>query len=142
MNNSPQDAPKTRGLGAMAMTVSAMPRFGAGGKPSGCPGRYQAIARFPAPGGLLTWTPPPGTNSCRITDVTPGMPEAYVSRVEAVKMITQVACGERTATFAVIAASKYSFTIYVISIPPPPAAGKDLMLEVEWLPQQGGRDLV
>lgn len=62
------------------------------------------------------------------------MPASYVSRVEAVKVITQVACGDHTVTFPVTAGSKYTFTIYVINVPPPPAPGVSLALEVEWLP--------
>ena len=134
MNATTHENVKTRGMSSMAVTVSAMPRFGQGGNPSGCPGVYQAIARFPAPDGLLTWTAPPGSTSCRITDVTPGMPSTYVSRVEAVRTITQVACGAQTVTFPVTAGLKYSFTIYVINVPPPPAAGQNLQLQVEWLP--------
>ncbi|MGE3309627.1 MAG: hypothetical protein AB7O66_06630 [Limisphaerales bacterium] len=123
----------TNGSGGVGTTSSAIPRFGPGGNPTGCPGTYQAIARIPAPGGLLTWTAPAGSTSCRITDVTPGMPGTYVSRVEAVKVISQVACGDTTVTFPVTAGSKYSFTIYVINVPPPPTAGVALVLEVEWL---------
>jgi hypothetical protein len=62
------------------------------------------------------------------------MPATYVSRVEAVRTITQVACGDRTVTFPVTAGFKYSFTIYVINVPPPPATGVALELQIEWLP--------
>ncbi|MBL9128035.1 MAG: hypothetical protein JNL97_10330 [Verrucomicrobiales bacterium] len=134
MNSPTQEPPKTRNLGSVPITSSAIPRFGQGGNPTGCPGIYQAIARFPAPDGLMTWTAPAGSTSCRITDVTPGMPGTYISRVEAVKVITQVACGQTTVTFPVTAGSKYTFTIYVINVPPPPTAGQSLNLQVEWLP--------
>jgi hypothetical protein len=135
MNPSSQEQSMSRSMSGVAVTSSAMPRFGPGGNPVGCPGQYQAIARIPTPTGLLTWTAPPGSTSCRITDVTPGMPATYVSRVEAVKVITQVACGDHTVTFPVTAGSKYSFTIYVINVPPPPpATGVALELQIEWLP--------
>lgn len=134
MNPSSQEPPKTRSVGSVPITSSAMPRFGQGGNPSGCPAVYQAIARIPSPSGLLTWTAPAGSTSCRITDITPGMPATYVSRVEAVKVITQVACGDHTVTFPVTAGSKYTFTIYVINVPPPPAPGQSLELQIEWLP--------
>lgn len=119
---------------SVPITASAVPTFGQGGNPSGCPGVYQAIARIPSPAGPLTWTAPSGATSCRITDVTPDMPSTYQSRVEAVRILTQVACGDTTATFNVTAGQKFTFTIYVINVPPPPASGVDLVLKVEWLP--------
>ncbi len=83
---------------------------------------------------MMTWTAPPGSRSCRTADVTPDMPSTYVSRVEAVKGLTQCACGPGSGTFPVSAGSKYTFAIYVINYPPPPAGTQSLELQVEWLP--------
>jgi hypothetical protein len=105
--------------------------LGGGTKPN-CPGTFTAAVTFKDPATGSAWfTPPAGSTSATITDVS-GLPTPYLSNVESLESFTtRKACATTSVTFTVSANRRYQFTTYVTSSPPP-GTGTILKLQIQY----------
>lgn len=125
-------APMSAALGTNgpAIIVGGTIILGGGSKPN-CPGVFTAAVTFKEATGSAWFTPPAGSTSATITDVS-GLPSPYLSNVESVESFTtRKACATTSVTFTVSPNRRYQFTTYVTSSPPP-GANTTLQLQIQW----------
>jgi hypothetical protein len=102
-----------------------------GGSGPGCPGAYVGYSKMTNSSGSIWITPPVGTTSGTLTDIT-GLPSPYTSAVYvARKSDLATWCDTDSVTFPATHSNSYQLLVFVTSTPAP-TNGTPLILQIVW----------
>jgi hypothetical protein len=102
-----------------------------GGIGSECPGAYVGYSKMTNSSGSIWITPPAGTSSGTLTDVS-GLPAPYTSAVYAARKSDLATwCDTDGVTFPATHSDSYQLIVFVTSTPAP-TNGTPLILQIVW----------